>query len=280
MLRGCLGANLRKGLCMTRKNECASCMLGRNCIFPRIFNPAPLAGFAAAPPFCLEPGADNKCNYAAGELLEFKLKLFSYGVEYLPFFVQAFRAAGEKGMGGPGQPGKFVIEKITSQGKIIYVPAEDNLEIPQNLQLPDPQAGESPGNEGLCLHICTPLRHKTGNHYSASLEFIELFHLLLRRIKALCILNGYKWSLEPAQYEALRTAAAKVRVTENNLRWQDWTRYSSRQEAFMKFGGLVGKIRYSGNISPVFKELLQFASVAHIGKQTSFGLGRVEPEYF
>lgn len=269
---------MRKGLCMVRKNDCATCMLGRNCIFPRIFHPLPRAGFPVTPPFCLEPDTESRCNYAAGELFEFKLKLFSYGVEYLPFFVQAFRAAGEKGMGSSS--GKFVIEKIMSQGKTIYDPAKDDLNIPQSQQIPAPEAGGSSDSAGLCLHIDTPLRHKTGNHYSASLEFIELFHLILRRIRALCQIEGTGWGLEPAQYQHLRAAAAEVRVIENNLRWQDWTRYSSRQEAFMKFGGLMGKIHYSGNILPVFKDMLQFARIAHIGKQTSFGLGRVEPEYF
>lgn len=280
MLRGSLGANLRKGLCMARKNDCAACMLAPNCIFPRIFNPVQRAGIPAAPPFCLEPDTESRCNYATGELFEFKLKLFSYGVEYLPFFVQAFRTAGEKGMGSPRQAGKFVIEKITSQGKTIYDPANDELKIPQSQQLPAAEAEGLWGSTGLGLRICTPLRHKAANHFSASLEFIELFHLILRRIKALCLIDGSIWSLEPAQYEALRTAAAEIRITKNNLRWQDWTRYSSRQEAFMKFGGLMGKITYSGNITPVFKDIMQFARVAHIGKQTSFGLGRVEPEYF
>lgn len=279
MLRGSLGANLRKGLCMTRKKDCASCMLAQNCIFPRIFNPMPLPGIPGTPPFCLEPDMENRCQYAAGELFDFKLKLFSYSVEYLPFFVQAFRMAGEKGMGSPRQPGKFVIEKITSQRKSIYDTASDNLSIPESQHLPDHGETALSGNTGLTLHICTPLRHKTGNHFSASLEFMELFHLILRRIKALCLADGTRWSLEPGQYEALRAAAADIHVTANNLRWHDWTRYSSRQESFMKFGGLLGKITYSGDIS-VFKNILQFARVAHIGKQTSFGLGRLEPEYF
>lgn len=278
MLRGALGASLRKGLCMTRAKECPACILARDCLFPRLFSPLPAA--KAPPPFCVVPDMDAKSRYDASETFGFSLKLFATGVDYLPFFIQAWRMAGESGLGSQSEPGKFSIEKVTSQDTLIYDPQSDNLETPQALELPDCETiPQDTGKTGLVLRLQAPLRHKAGNHFSASLEFGDLFHLILRRIKALYLLEGRQWTLAREQYELLRKNAAAIRVTANNLHWQDWTRYSSRQKSYMQFGGLTGEITYGGNVGP-FANLLRLAQLAHIGKQTSFGLGRVMPEYF
>ena len=40
MLRGSLGASLRRAVCMTQKTDCCRCMLCGTCIFPRLFTAA------------------------------------------------------------------------------------------------------------------------------------------------------------------------------------------------------------------------------------------------
>lgn len=278
MLRGALGASLRKGLCMTRARDCAACILAKDCLFPRLFSPLP--GAEAPPPFCLEPDMDAKASYKAGESFEFALRLFAYGVDYLPFFIQAWRMAGENGLGSRREPGQFVIEEVSSKDQVIYTAQSDNLSQPQSLDLPDcEEAAENAGQQGVGLRLLTPLRHKADNHFSASLEFVDLLHLILRRIRALYVLEGRKWALAREQYELLRQKAASIRIAANNLRWHDWTRYSSRQKAYMQFGGLAGEISYLGDVGP-FANFLSLAAIAHIGKQTSFGLGRIGTEYF
>jgi len=42
----------------------------------------------------------------------------------------------------------------------------------------------------------------------------------------------------------------------------------------MNLGGITGRIVYSGQVEP-FLPYLQAAEILHIGKATSFGLGRV-----
>ena len=46
----------------------------------------------------------------------------------------------------------------------------------------------------------------------------------------------------------------------------------------MKLGGIVGKASFSGNIKE-FLPLLKIGELVHIGKGTSFGLGKYEIEY-
>ena len=43
----------------------------------------------------------------------------------------------------------------------------------------------------------------------------------------------------------------------------------------MKMGGFVGEITLEGDLNP-FSELLRAAEVVHVGKGTTFGLGKVE----
>lgn len=275
MLRGALGAHLRKGLCMTRDKDCRACILARNCVFPRIFSPLPAQNRPAPVPFCIEPDLDARRAYEAREGFGFNLKLFCFCVDYLPFFVQAFRMAANKGMGDSAKPGTFVIEQIICQGKPVYNSESDNLDIPQPQYLPLPEVENwSKEESALKLELLTPLRHKSGNHFSANLEFPELFRLILRRVRAIYLLAGIQWRLAPDEFSALLEASQRIRITQNNLHWQDWARYSSRQETYMKFGGLTGNIIYEGNIAP-FLNLLQFAEIAHIGKQASFGLGQI-----
>ncbi len=42
----------------------------------------------------------------------------------------------------------------------------------------------------------------------------------------------------------------------------------------MKFGGIVGKAIYKGDLTP-FYPLLKYCEEVHLGKQTAFGLGKI-----
>lgn len=278
-LRGCLGAHLRNGLCMTRNKDCQICILGSKCIFPRIFNPAQLEGLPVPPPFCVEPDLSEKTDYKTGDAFTFRLKLFSYGVDYLPFFVQAFRMAGEKGIGNPAGPARFNVEKAICSGNNIYDAELDNLNLPEPEFFPplDVFHANCKTSE-LQLHLLTPLRHKNDNHFSATLSFADLLNLILRRIRSLYLSEGITWQLEPEIYQKLKEAAVNISIKLDQLHWRDWTRYSSRQDTRMKLGGLAGKVVYQGELS-LFHNLARFAQIAHIGKQTSFGLGLCQADF-
>ena len=45
----------------------------------------------------------------------------------------------------------------------------------------------------------------------------------------------------------------------------------------MKMGGFVGDMTVEGNLSP-FRSLLNYSEVLHVGKGTTFGLGKMEIE--
>jgi CRISPR/Cas system endoribonuclease Cas6 (RAMP superfamily) len=69
--------------------------------------------------------------------------------------------------------------------------------------------------------------------------------------------------------------AKDVAVKESHIGWYDWRRYSNRQEQAMMMGGMVGKITYAG-VPGEYLPLLKFCEQTHLGKATTFGLGKIK----
>lgn len=78
-------------------------------------------------------------------------------------------------------------------------------------------------------------------------------------------------------FRGLIAAAEEVETVTSDLRWYDWERYSVRQDTRMKLGGVVGRGTYKGDLQS-FLPLLHLGEVVHVGKGTSFGLGKYEIE--
>ncbi len=74
----------------------------------------------------------------------------------------------------------------------------------------------------------------------------------------------------------------KISVFDSNLTWYDWERYSNKQKTAMKLGGFIGKIVFKGQIEHFKKYLypLLLGEEIHVGKGTTFGLGKYKIEKF
>lgn len=60
--------------------------------------------------------------------------------------------------------------------------------------------------------------------------------LIIRRIRSLLALDGEAFLLPREEFSALARVASDVRLEKNDLVWQDWSRYSGRQNTRMKLG--------------------------------------------
>ncbi len=76
-------------------------------------------------------------------------------------------------------------------------------------------------------------------------------------------------------FRGLIEKAGAVKLIKSDIQWFDWKRYSTRQEEWMSLGGVTGTVSYEGDISD-FMLLLKLGEYVHVGKGTSFGLGKYE----
>jgi CRISPR/Cas system endoribonuclease Cas6 (RAMP superfamily) len=72
-------------------------------------------------------------------------------------------------------------------------------------------------------------------------------------------------------------AASALQVTATRLTWRDLSRYSNRQQRKTPLGGFTGTLHLQGDLTP-FARLLRTAEILHVGKGTTFGLGRFQIE--
>lgn len=119
----------------------------------------------------------------------------------------------------------------------------------------------------------TPLRQRFDGRITDKIEFHILIRNLLRRISSLSYFHcGEKFQVD---FKGLIERAKAVNQIKSDLHWYDWKRYSTRQEEWMSLGGVTGKVSYEGELTE-FMPLLKLGEYVHVGKGTSFGLGKYE----
>jgi CRISPR/Cas system endoribonuclease Cas6 (RAMP superfamily) len=69
---------------------------------------------------------------------------------------------------------------------------------------------------------------------------------------------------------------SSIAMTNQNIKWEDQSHYSARQKKAMKLGGCVGDFTLSGSFSGRELALLEFAELFQAGKNTNFGLGKID----
>ena len=287
VIRGALGASLKRVSCALRHQHCDTCILRERCIYVSFFERLPPVPGSPKwlnvrpSPFVLEPPDTEKQDINPDTRFSFNILLFGKANESLPYLIYAIERMGRHGLGRAldgGNRGCFTLEAVIHKGQNIYTAREGRLHQPESLTdivPPDLSGGYPPSaftEVSACL--CTPLRLKSSNKFQNQLPFSSLVRAALRRISSLEATYGEG---EPdLPYRELAAMAESVKIVDKDLRWQDWHRYSSRQKTSMRLGGMVGTVCYEGEKLEVFMPLLRYVEQVHLGKQTTFGLGRLE----
>jgi len=287
VIRGALGASLKQISCALRHQRCSTCILREQCIYVSFFERLPPA--PGSPkwlnvrpnPFVLEPPDIEIQDLNPDTRFSFNILLFGKANEFLPHLIYAIERMGRRGLGRAldgGERGRFILDAVVHEGRSIYAAKEKRLHQPGDLTElvpPDLSGGYPPSAFAeVSVRLCTPLRLKSGNKFRDQLPFSSLVRAALRRISSLEATYGEG---EPdLPYRELAAMAESVKIVGKDLRWQDWHRYSSRQKASMHLGGMVGTVCYEGEKLEVFMPLLRYVEQVHLGKQTTFGLGRMK----
>lgn len=276
--RGVLGHALKTIVCALKLEKCDDCPLLRSCLYVNLFDPSYKAkGVPPPPPYVIEPEDGEGTRFKEGDKLSFNLILFGAANDYLSHFIYAFMEIGEKGIGkrSGDARGRFSLWKVKSGETTVFDYSDQKINDWPTPQDYKPEFNQIHEAGRVKVELLTPLRVKYANHLAADLPFHLLIRAALRRISILY--KTYGEGEPPIDYRGIIMRASQVKEVEKDLRWFDWRRYSKRQGQEMMMGGMIGNITYEGNLGE-FVPYLRFCELAHIGKQTTFGLGKIRVE--
>jgi len=287
--RGAFGAALKGLACLRRGASCQACPLSRACPYVALFEPPNTLPWLSTPdaptPFVLEPPGPPVELIPQGEEFSVGLVLIGPGITYLPHFILAWREMGLRLGVGKGRDrglGRFLLTSVHDAGQVGEPPLFDEkaravLDSPRVWTAHEyayAACGSTGDLKGIAVTLSTPLRVQSGGHLLTpsgehALTPKHLMEAIYRRLYILAATYGEQ-PLPPLRMPSF----ADERPISQNLRWQEWARYSNRQQAHMKLGGVVGEMVLPPSYTR-YLPLLRAAEVMHVGKATTFGFGAV-----
>ena len=223
-------------------------------------------------PYIIIPPLTSRQHFEPGDGMSFEVVLIGKANEYLPYFIYAFTEMGRLGI-GKGK-GKFDVTSVQAldlkdQEKEIFNGTKLLASLENRIDYKSFKDEKFQGEE-ITLSFETPVRIKVNERLSSDIPF----ELLIRRLSERAfLLANLHCGAELDNFGKFAKGSEEVRIVRNKLHWQDWERYSSRQQTRMKFGGWVGEIIYQGDFQR-FLPLLRLGEHIHVGKVTTFGLGK------
>ncbi|MBK1645237.1 hypothetical protein CKO25_11405 [Thiocapsa imhoffii] len=273
--RGLLGHGLRKTACVTRQPTCAGCLLIQHCVYSTLFESPDAAGTPGGSPhpFVLEIDPRAPRVLEPGTAFRLDLQVLGAAIQQVPYLIHSFGVAGTRGFGRTG--GRFILTAVEREVTL----GSENWRTVYDATLGryDPLENAAPvvppAPRQVRLQLRTPWRLKrAGQRIGArELSAFDIAHALYRRLRTLAAAHGG----EPTHFDHRRLPSdpEALRLTIDWLRWHDWTRYSSRQDALMQLGGLIGEVILDGPALADLWPALWFGQWTHVGQGTAFGLG-------
>ncbi len=278
IFRGQFGSHLRTLFCVFHSpRPCKDCIVRFNCVYARLFETFPnfhqnsAYSLEKAPhPYVFSMVDPHKRLFKKNEPIEVLMTIIGSALEYIPYFILALENMGKSGIG------KFRIEmdlkRIVSGQNVVY--NGDHQHIVQKFEQIGANywsgANDTPVSQ-LELELLTPLRIERLGKIAETIDFELLMRNVYRR---LYLLSAFFCGgpHHPDMTDAL-TGLDRVKVGVHDVEWQKIERYSGRQHATMNMSGLLGRIVYQGELD-AYRSALLAAEYLHIGKWTTFGLGK------
>lgn len=276
-LRGGFGHALRDVSCSLRRPDCRDCALGTGCAYgwwfetPVDATAEVMRKYTHAPhPFVFEPPQPAPPAVAANDQAEFSLVIIGKALSYVPFVALALEELGKRGIGK--ERARFTVKSAhTEAGAPVFEIGErkklhrvDPLTLPLN-----PGASRE---AVFTIHLVSPMRLQVGGTVAKKPTPAEIAENLMRR---LFLLRYFHCDGEKAPLDKrFKDAAQALETATSSLRWRDDSRHSGRQHRDVPIGGVTGFIRCRGNFG-VLESLLRAGEYVHVGKNATFGLGRI-----
>lgn len=283
MWRGAFGHALKRAVCITRLPSCSECLLKEHCAYSQIFEtPAGreplLSKINHAPhPYIIEPLQTSGAGFEVGEVLRIGLTVVGRANQQLPYLIHAFQQLGELGLGKAQVRLQLqaVYQEVAlgvDEWSVIYQPTQQLQALASTLHCV-PSVPER-----VQLRWLTPFRAKHQEHLVVPSGFIpEIFMVgLVRRLSLLAAYWDEPLSEVDTVVEQVQAAVSSVVLEERALYWQEWARFSNRQQRLVQMDGIMGSVVWSGVGLARCWEWLWWGQWLHAGKGTVMGLGGYE----
>jgi len=275
-LRGGFGKTLRHISCTSSDRSCRGCPANSTCAYAYLFETPVPAGAAvmrkyphAPHPFVFEPGEQNFHGVSKGLSVQHSLVVVGKAIQYLPHIFLALNHLGQAGLGAERVP--YQITRVTDEsGTVLLEPGHARFEAARCRQLvvePGPSR-----NRVFTVSLATPTRLVADGRLTRRPTMLDLVKAVSRRLFLINYFHGNGLPL-PAS-EAFLEAARETRCLRVDLAWQEDRRYSTRQKRQVPIGGIVGTLTFEGDFG-LLEPLLRAAEYVHVGKNATFGLGRI-----
>lgn len=245
-IRGSVGHGLKKNICLRHKTRCEDCSIVNHCPYIELFdNTVTQKEFLPFISYC----SNTDQNLEKGQKIELEFVLMGNALKYTSYLLLALQEIGKSGIGA---------------NRTEFDVRVDTAIKTKTLKFNNPQPGE------YNISLLSPLRAKQGSRLAKEISLEKIIMLSQKRIEMLYISN--KESLPTELHSKI-----SVQEISQNTKWLDIDRYSNRQHTKMSLGGFVGNISYSDK-NGFASSLIEFASNINIGKQTTFGYGKIKQE--
>jgi hypothetical protein len=293
-IRGALGAALRKLSCTTGAPNCHGCPRAPDCAYGVVWEGAgahslgDLARGSDAPrPYVLawERVARRGDRIARGSPLRFKLTLFGQGREHLPTLILAIRDALATGLGAEKSP--LRLERVyvanahdrydAPSGRALVLYEDDQLR--HFSALPEPTLWALAHTQAAALgsrfrmYFATPLALTGGGQRADIITPPLLVQRLAERIERLRRAWAPDVHTPPLDWESLVELANAIRVLRVDT-WLHRFERHSRRAGPVPMEGVLGLVDLA-EVPPQIARLLAAGTWTHVGKQATFGFGRL-----
>jgi len=284
-LRGGFGHIFKEVVCISKERDCSRCILKGKCAYSYVFETICTDSVSVSyhsikypHPFVIEPLSEGKHEYSPNNEIVFNLVLVGKGIDYLPYFLFVYNELGARGLGR--NRGKYTLRKVESVlndkfGSTVTIYTSESATLLDTYEIRtfaeiEQNIGYS-SCKSVSLQFMSPTRIVYRGELTIDIDFEIFIRNLLRRTAMLSELHcGQKLNLD---FKRLLEKAKRAKTTERNLFWREMERYSSRQREKMKLGGFVGNITFKGDLGE-FISFIKLGEYIHLGKATSFGLGK------
>ncbi|OFI07048.1 hypothetical protein CLOACE_04530 [Clostridium acetireducens DSM 10703] len=270
-LRGVLGKALITFNCIGDEN-CNKCYFKKSCIVQNIMSHGLREQVEFVPKntsissFVIEC-EDERTNFKKGDILEFYITIFGDSIVFFPQYLYAFQAMENVGLGSYNAKYELVQVSNDIEEPIFY----DNEFLKFNIKIRTLEEYVSNRFQQIpevkTINFTTPFRVLKKGKLVRKINYKDIIIALYRRLIILNALDGIKVDNTIIDLEG--------NIEEVNSEWINVKRHSNRQKQDMNFGGVTGKFILPESINEI-KEYILAGEIIHIGKNTSFGLGKFE----